>query len=341
MNKKISYLAAIPALLLASCTSEADNDAPKYESNEVVVKAALDGMESATRATNQTWNANESIGISMISRTSGVAPATEHINKKYTIASGANSTTATFTATDAEKIYYDDNSTWTFAAYSPYTGASTTLTKSINTSTDPASASNDYIVARGATASHSAGSTTVNPVQFTGTDNAFKHIMSKVIIKLHQGTGITAAEFKNYNMYLNGLKHQSTFTVPNASNEGSEIAAPTSAALDNWLFFGTNDTSTGVTNATTKVTLSEPSNNVCTFADMFFIPQTIAKITFVMKRTSGTNTEILQAEITPTGGILKAGHQYTIDITVNQKELVVSGCTIAAWSTNSVTGTAQ
>ena len=112
---KYLFLAAT-ALSLAACSSDDENMGANDGPVAAQITAGLN--VPATRAENQTWGTDDAIGVTVTD-----APAsdmeTEYRNVEYTINTGGNTQSGTFTS--ATGIYFqDENETVTFSAYFPY-----------------------------------------------------------------------------------------------------------------------------------------------------------------------------------------------------------------------------
>lgn len=312
MKSNLIIIAAT-ALILAACST----DEPEVNNGPVAIKvtASIDGTN--TRAVNQTWAANDAIGVMAISSSSSASTInTLYKNVKYTVWSAG--TAGTFTTTDDIYLHTSDGNV-TFAAYYPYqtstdkatlpgTDGVVTGANTLTQSTATAQSAFDYLYAHGATAYRSQPTLT-----FSG-NNPFKHIMARLILVLNTSAddGFTASQVyaSTTTFKLGGLKHDGTFNVTdgNAVATGSEVA--------DW------DITSNVNN------VYNSGNGTRTYT-MILYPQTIAAALTFSATVDGqtfSNTTAIQPA-------LQAGYSYTYNITVKKTALVVSGCTIKEWNT--------
>jgi hypothetical protein len=306
---------ATAAMVLAACSTEENevNNGPVAAK----VTASIDG--SKTRAVDQTWAANDAIGV-MATSSNPSASSNEvtqlYKNVKYTV--GSAGTAGTFTSTDG--IFFQTaGQTVTFAAYYPYqtsadkatlpgTGGVVTGANTQSQATAEAQSAFDYLYASGATASKSQPTLT-----FSG-DYLFKHRMARLILVLKTSTddGFTAAQVNasTTTFKLGGLKHDGTFNVTDGTAEaaGSEVA--------DW----------DITSNVNNVYSSGDGTRTYT---MILYPQTAAaalSFSAIIDGQTFANTTAIQPA-------LQAGYSYTYTITVKKTGLVISGCTIEAWNT--------
>ena len=198
---KYLFLAAT-ALSLAACSSDDENMGANDGPVAAQITAGLN--VPATRAENQTWGTDDAIGVTVTD-----APAsdmeTEYRNVEYTINTGGNTQSGTFTS--ATGIYFqDENETVTFSAYFPYQSglAENGIISHDDISTMQTDAATqetiDYLYDDNVTA------TQTNPsVNFT-----FEHKMTKLIL-------------------IGGLIHKGTFNTNTGVATADATASPVSA----------------------------------------------------------------------------------------------------------------
>lgn len=304
------------AIAFASCTSNGNEPEPivPVEEDQPVEAFALADIEGATRMTGTAFASGDAIGISCTQNSTGSALGNtdlmynKFINCKYTT-NGTKFTGADVTNT----IFYQNTGTYRFHAYYPYEGSKGTQpTSTVNTATkQDATTQNtslDKLWADGAT-----GSKAAPGISFTGTTNAFKHKMAKLILKItldaNSGfSGVTSTFFTNAQVYVNGLKHDGTF----ATSTGTATAT------------GTANTNWQINSTAVAAKSSDLTNPVGKQYELILLPQGATTVTFKVVESGVTYQGT--ASITPT-----AGQQITVPITLKRTGLVVGTHTITDW----------
>ena len=238
-------------------------------------------------------------------------------NVEYTISTGGNTPSATFTS--ATDIYFqDENETVTFSAYFPYQSglAENGIISHDDISTMQTDAATqetiDYLYDDNVTA------TQTNPsVNFT-----FEHKMTKLILIVKTGAGFTPSEIATgWSFNLGGLIHKGTFDT----NTGIAIADATASPVSAW-------------NITDNRCEVDSEAGTRTYI-MDLYPQNLTSSGLSFSATYGGQTYTTQ-----TGAIkpaLEEGNSSEYTITVNQTGLIVSGCTIEEWIGHSYNITAE
>jgi hypothetical protein len=296
--KRLLYLAAFAATLTA-CTNDDSSVSDRVEAKITA------GVGVNTRASETTWEAGDAIGVYV----TGVTGTTEgttstmaslYTNAKYTISSGANTSSATFSADAADKIYFQDSQeTVTFAAYCPYQSDATAVT--VNTQTGNASADAqreiDLLYASGAQASKKSPA-----INFTG-DNEFRHVMSRLELTVKLGTGFDSETLPTgATVKLSGLVHEGTLVLT-GENAGSVTHDASAKAVSDW-----------------DVTSS--------LSSLILVPQDLSKTPLTVAITVDGQTYSNSTSINPS---MQPGTSYSYSITVNRNGLTVSGSTISPW----------
>ena len=307
---KYLFLAAT-ALSLAACSSDDENMGANDGPVAAQITAGLN--VPATRAENQTWGTDDAIGVTVTD-----APAsdmeTEYRNVEYTINTGGNTQSGTFTS--ATGIYFqDENETVTFSAYFPYQSglAENGIISHDDISTMQTDAATqetiDYLYDDNVTA------TQTNPsVNFT--------LMTKLILIVKTGAGFTPSEIATgWSFNLGGLIHKGTFNT----NTGVATADATASPVSAW----------DITDNRCDVKSDDGTRTYI----MYLYPQTLTSSGLSFSATYDGQTYTTQAgAINPE---LVAGNSYEYTITVNKTGLIVSGCTIEDWIGNVNEVTAQ
>jgi hypothetical protein len=296
--KKFLLFAAVAASL-AACTS--DDTTVADDRVEAQITA---GVGSGTRASDTTWGANDVIGVYVtgVEGTSAGATSTMaslYTNAKYTIASGANTQSASFAADAGNKIYFQDsNETVTFAAYYPYQADASAIT--IDTRSNNTAAAQpdiDLLYASGAKASKAAPA-----VSFTG-DNEFRHVMSRLALTIKLGTGFSSESLPaDATVKLSGLVHEGTFSLT-GENAGKALPKADAEAVADW-----------------DVTAS--------YGSLILLPQDLSEAPLTVAITVDGQTFSNSTNICPN---MKPGTSYSYGITVNMSGLAITGSTISKW----------
>lgn len=349
MKAKYLMIATV-ATLLAACSND------ENEVNNGPVEARITaGMGVETRAVNDATSSfakDDAIGVivtkveqpsgSDVTATSGMVD--RYKNVKYTTTDGG--TTAAFAAETGQGIFFQDaTETVTFAAYYPYqtstnagtlpgtdgNGVISVDTKDNNTvaTTENKQAKIDFLFAGGATASKSSPTVEFKDNSSTsgGTNCQFQHKMAqlKLVIVGSTQDGFTEEEAKKVcaeaSAYtLGGLKHNGTFTlkVENGTATGTAKVSDDASAVADWTITGCAKTDNESEYKRTYTLILLPQDCSGSGSALAF------------KATIGGQEYGNNSSITPN---LEAGKTYTYTITVKKTGLVVSGCTIGAWTT--------
>ena len=302
MSKKL-LTPALVALLLTACSS--DNDTT-VAVNEPVAAEFTASIGAPTRAYDQTWEANDAIGIY------GTSAAESFTNVKYAT-DGSNS----FTAATAEKIYFQDNNTVTFTAYYPWNDIATATTVSADTRLQANQKTFDFLWAQ------AQGSKASRNVAFN-----FDHKMAKVVLTVKSGSDVTYQEVKDAILSLDGFLPAGSFDVTTGV-----ATADANTAASAYVFAG-NTTA----NNNAPITLDDVAETV-TYSLILF-PQTFsAKLPFTATLTGlqSFSTAIDFTAANADAGDATAanewvaGRQYNISVTLNKTSITVDGCTINQW----------
>ena len=165
------FYAALATMMLAACSNEEVIDTTLATPVELQVSA---GVNSETRTNGKTWESGDKIGISVTSSTKNSGSTmTGYTNVEYDISDGAGTSTASFAASGTKILFSDATESVDFAAYSPYSSNSGTI--SLSAASD--GSVDDYLWA-----SATGKKYTDNPVSFQ-----FNHKMAKlkIVIKLN------------------------------------------------------------------------------------------------------------------------------------------------------------
>ena len=200
-------------------------------------------------------------------------------------------------------IYFNDTETKTFNAYYPYQSDGGTVT--VSTAADKQGTGIDFLFASGAK-----GSTRSPEVSFTdktdkgGEDNSFHHRMSLIKFTFKPGDGLIFNGMEPADYTLDGLKHEGTF-----------------------------DTATGTTAVTAaSESLITMQLNGATTSQVIILPQEVTSSLDLKVSFNGQSYKAtLKLPATPTANFYTAGYAYTYIVTINNKDIEVSGPTINPW----------
>ena len=206
MKKNLFLMLGLGAMLLTSCDQDITNEiylpggggsvtvTDSVSEKQLQVFTNLEMLKPAysTRAVDNQWEANDSIGIS----STGLIE-----NLKY-VRVGTTSQFSTATS-----WWFKDTGTHTFNAYYPYNAKPTSDLISFtvpNTATQAAQKKNDFLFATG-TASGSSEELHLN----------FKHKMAKVTLKIYTAPeyGFSTSDFSNAKLSMVDFDDQGTFNI--------------------------------------------------------------------------------------------------------------------------------
>lgn len=291
MNTKSYLILTAATLAMGSCGSS-DGFAPNAQ---VAAQVTAGVSGPATRAINDVWEADE-IGV-MVTDAPNSNMETMYRNVRY--ATTATTASAANFSSDAPVYFEDATEVVTFSAYGPYQPTLGTDGKvAVNTaaqSTREAQRTFDFIYASGAKASKS--QPVVEFKKMSEDENhQFAHRMTRLVIVVKAGNGITPDKLKAAAITLGGLKHDGTFDVT------SGAAVATGDAVADW--------------ALSANSLKVENTDNLTFTSIL-LPQTLAAaLTF--KATVDGNNFVNSDAINPA---LKEGTTYTYTITVKKTGL--------------------
>lgn len=284
-------LCAASVLAFTACSSENEPD------NAPATLKITAGFETDSRALGSTWEA-DNIGVYAIAGNANMQE--KYKNVPYSTTS--TSDVAEFTA-DADPIYFEGTEDITFCAYAPYESGATWNKPQVNTRSQVTREQQkriDFIYATGAVASKN------SPVlSFTG-DKAFRHVMSRLVVRLKPGDGLTTPDVAIGGHYIDGLVHDGTF------DPATGAVTPTGSPIEWSLVYSTRTT--------------DMTNNVVTY-DALVIPQTLTaplKYKAVIAAQPYVNDTAMQPALEP-------GKTYTYTITIHKTGLKIEGCTVTDW----------
>ena len=225
------FIMAVSALTLAACSNNENID---MTNNPVEACITAELYTSTTRAIDANWNADR-IGVSV---TDAPNSDMENLYKNVPYTTTSTSSTAEFTSTTGQGIFFQDvTETVTFAAYAPYQESANNANLpgdngkvDVDTETNNTEALQeniDFLFAEGATATH-----TNSTVAFTNTkseeDHSFHHKMAQMhlVFQVSTDDDFAVNQIFSATFNLGGLVHKGTFDVTDGTTKttGSKVA---------------------------------------------------------------------------------------------------------------------
>ncbi|MEG2318419.1 MAG: fimbrillin family protein [Rikenellaceae bacterium] len=289
MKKQITLLAAA-VIVFTGC----NDNTTTLDGGRVALKVN-GNIEVQTRASDEAWAAKDAIGIYMVDAGT-VTIAEEATNRQYETATGDGA----FTAEAANVIYFPvDNSKVDFYAYYPYTSA---------LNADGAIAVNVTDQSTQATIDLMGAKLTSQDKQNPAIALGFKHLLTKLTLKISAGAGLTSAD-------LQGM----TVQITNQSCLGSY--APLTQALT--LTEGSND-----------VTLLTSADG--TSAEAVLLPNMLGNLAAAGRQLiftlNNAKKEAFKYDI-PADKAFDAGKKNTYTVTLNRTGISVTS-TITNWGSS-------
>lgn len=312
MRKAPKYFvtAALAVMTLAGCSNGNNEPYADDKKDNPDFTATIGGAQ--TRASEQSWEAGDKIGVSGCNRT----------NVCYITNDGDGSFKIN---TPGEEIFFQDDSEVVFTAYYPWNelaGGAETIAADTRVQTPQNRF--DFLWAQ------ASGKKTAPNVSFN-----FTHRMAKLLITVKPGDDMSYDEVKTARLSLAGFRYKGTFKV----TDGTTAVDNTGYAGEGWVF----------TDAESKapVTYNDADNSL-TYS-LMFLPQLLDEpLTFLADLAlPGNKTLNLRAGIDFTaangekdGSSAKnewvAGRQYNISVRLNKTGLTLENCIINPW--NQVSG---
>jgi hypothetical protein len=274
-----------------SCSSEDSPVEPVVDPSQPItfITNISDGNEGvSTRAYDNTWEADDTVGIFMLDEDYKLSAAHYKANNQYKIEAGDNNIWKLVSLNDANKLYYPvDGSKVRFIAYYPYDSTVTTA----DSGSDKVAGT--YAVALGDQSKtkefdllYHKGTTSYNKTNLSAisTAMAFKHQLSKVIINVKKSSDMTNADISDLEIKINSIPTSATF----------DLATGT---LSNW---GAEDTANAKGNVTTNV-LATPTTNYARTHEAIIVPHSYTTpatpykgrtITFTFKDPDDNKTNV-------------------------------------------------
>lgn len=308
MKAKTIFMATLAAAVLTACNND-ENNVIDTGSSQATFTAAINGQVN-TRAFDQTWEADDAIGIS------GTSGSTVYTNVQYVTTGGNGNFTV---GTQRNEIYYQDDAAVTFTAYYPWNNLESGVTTITADTRAQASQSDfDFLWAQ------QTGSKASPNVQFI-----FAHKMAKLVLTIKKGDGVSYQEVQDAVLSLGGFKNNGSFNV----TDGTATATGDNLTAD-WTFAG-NTTETGYNAPLSKDDAAETvSYTLILFPQVFSNSLPITATLTGMQSFSATldfTDANVDAGDTGAQNEWVAGRQYNLSVTLHKTDITVDGCTIQGW----------
>ena len=296
----------LAAAVLTACNND-ENDVIDSGSSQATFTAAINGQAN-TRAYDQTWEANDAIGIS------GTSGSTVYTNVQYVTTGGNGNFTA---GTSGNEIYYQDNNAVTFTAYYPWTKlAADATTITADTRAQASQSDFDFLWAQ------QTGSKASPNVQFL-----FAHKMTKLVLTIRKGDGVSYQEVQDAVLSLGGFRNNGSFNVTDGTTSTADDLAT------DWTFAG-NTSETGYNAPSSKDDAAETvAYTLILFQQEFAAPLPFTAITGGQSFSATLNftTANIDAGDTDAQNEWVAGRQYNLSVTLHKTGITVNGSTIQGW----------
>ena len=306
MKAKTIFIATLAAAVLATCNND-ENNVIDSGSSQATFTASIDGQVN-TRAYDQTWEADDAIGIS------GTSGGTTYTNVQYVTTGGNGNFTA---GTQGNEIYYQDDNSVIFTAYYPWTNlAADAITITADTRAQASQNDFDFLW------SQQTGSKVSPNVQFL-----FAHKMVKLVLTIRKGDGVSYQEVQDAVLSLGGFRNNGSFNVTDGTTSTADDLAT------DWTFTG-NTTETGYNAPSSKDDAAETvAYTLILFPQEFSSPLPITAITGgqSFSATLDFTAANVDAGDTDAKNEWVAGRQYNLSVTLHKTGITVNGSTIQGW----------
>lgn len=306
MRAKTIFMAMLAAAVLTACNND-ENDVIDSGSFQATFTAAINGQAN-TRAYDQTWEANDAIGIS------GTSGGTTYTNVQYVTTGGNGNFT---TGTSGNEIYYQDDAAVTFTAYYPWTNLESGVTTITADTRAQASQSDfDFLWAQ------QTGSKASPNVQFL-----FAHKMVKLVLTIRKGDGVSYQEVQDAVLSLGGFRNNGSFNVTDGTTSTADDLAT------DWTFAG-NTSETGYNAPSSKDDAAETvAYTLILFPQEFSNSLPFTAITGGQSFSTKLNftTANVDAGDTDAKNEWVPGRQYNLSVTLHKTGITVNGSTIQGW----------
>lgn len=294
MKANLFLSAAIAATLLAACSND---DNVQQPIDNTPVAARFTAGISATRSTNDKWDAQDAIGIYMLE--SGTTTISEGAaNRQYTTLSSVGRFDP---ADDAQTIYFPTKSgaKVDFVAYYPYAPLTNNNLYPLDLSDQTAPAAIDLMRSDNVTARDKSTPTV---------ELDFHHRLSRIDVSVQAGDGFTADDLKGLSITLSNQPYLATYNVLTNELIDRLAADPTATKTLTLLTAADGQKASAIlmpqgaaARRTLTFVMDDPARTTHTFElapDKTFEP---GKATLYTIRLSKTGIEVSNATIHPWG----------------------------------------
>lgn len=208
MKTKFLSILSVSVLLLTSCNN--GEDMPIQDTNVRVQFSSGVANQALSRAggtTEDAWDGNEHIGIYMVQNGKDIV-AEEAENMEYKAANAGTSTSFNPVKT-SDVIYYstDETQKVDFVAYYPYTAVENYVF-GIKTADQSSPSKIDFMRAIANNAGSGYNKTNKSPINLV-----FDHKMTKIVLNIKKGEGMTDTDFSNLDITLKGWDTEAEYNI--------------------------------------------------------------------------------------------------------------------------------
>jgi hypothetical protein len=276
--------AMMTPVLFSSCSSDDEQNTENQQPVELQIVSSIN-----TRAANAAWTAGDKIGVFALKGTTQ-----DYSNMSYATENGDGSFLPT--AENQTIMLPYDGSSYTIAAYYPFTNAASTGTYSIDVSNQDNQEAIDLLVAAPVS-----GINKVSPIAALD----FYHKLVKIALTMKPGDGITAEQLAYMTVTISGQQTSGTCDI-----------------INNAAVVGTGD-------ANNVITLQTSADG--TSSEAILLPAATTEnmvLTFNIPNAGEYKWEVKNAAKSQSFG---AGNKYKYDITINKTSLIVNA-SIEDWA---------
>lgn len=303
MKKKFA-LYVVLATLMGACSNDDDSQPTAAPDGRMALTVqGTIGTKGApvSRAVDTNWSSNDKIGVFMVHSGNGAGLTPENIcegadNKCY-VTSGGNGKFEPLAGAGAPEgvnaniIYLPIVGAVDFYAYYPFVTPLTDYSCSLNVADQSNQEAIDFMYA-----GKMEGYTKNNPVVSFN----FSHQLSKLLLTIAPGDGLTAADLKNLSVSVGGQRTQATFDLSDGTLTPVE---------------GTADITMHTTN----------SGTLC---EAILLPDVTASRVLTFNLNNGSDAPFTWTM----DKALAAGSKYTYEVQLHRTKAEVTGATITGWN---------
>ena len=289
--------------IFSACTKDELKSAPD---GPVALKV---NSSILTRAADTNWDANDKIGVT------GTSGETDYTNVGFVTAAGDG----TFSViNESETIYFQkEDEDVTFTAYYPYDEElNGNVIENVDTWEQANQKTFDFLWAQ-------AKASKALPVATF----SFDHKMTKLVLTVKAGDGVSFDEVKNAKLSLGGFNHIGSFNISDGTTQTQNNAAEYVFAGNTTAEYNAPYTENQAESSRTYTLIVFPQG----FQSELPFKAVITDMQEFDAELDFTSANQNAGDGTPANSWIK-GRQYNISITLNKTSLSIEGCTINAWT---------